>query len=120
MAPEQILGEPVDRRADVFSLGVLLFELTTRTRLYSAHANSAAMKHILDGHVPDPAERRPDYPAGLTQVVRRALARHPDERYPTARAFADELDAVARHERWTLSRGGVADLVKLVRQRAQL
>ncbi|HMG57153.1 MAG TPA: serine/threonine-protein kinase [Kofleriaceae bacterium] len=120
MAPEQILGEPVDRRADVFSLGVLLFELTTRTRLYSAHANKIAMKHILDGHLPDPAERRPDYPAALTAVVRRALARHPDERYPTARAFADDLDRVARHQRWNLSRAGVADLVVLVRQRALL
>ena len=120
MAPEQILGEPVDRRADVFSLGVLLFELTTRTRLYSAHANNAAMKHILEGHVPDPAERRPDYPPALTAIVRRALARHPDERYASARAFADDLDRVARQERWNLSRAGVADLVKLVRQRAQL
>jgi serine/threonine protein kinase len=120
MAPEQILGEPLDRRADVFALGVLLFELTTRTRLYSAHANSVAMKHILDGHLPDPAERRPDFPRALTAVVQRALARHPADRYPTARAFAEDLDRVASQQRWSLSRTGVADLVKLVQQRAQL
>ena len=120
MAPEQILGEPLDRRADVFALGVLLFELTTRTRLYSAHANSVAMKHILAGDLPDPAERRPDFPRALTAVVQRALARHPADRYPTARAFADDLDRVARQQRWSLSRTGVADLVKLVQQRAQL
>jgi serine/threonine-protein kinase len=120
MAPEQILGEPVDRRADVFSLGVLLFELTTRTRLYSAHANVTAMKHILDGHIPDPAERLAGYPAGLTGIVRRALARHPDERYPTARGFADDLERLARQERWNLSRAGIGDLVKRVRLRAQL
>jgi serine/threonine protein kinase len=120
MAPEQILGEPLDRRADVFSLGVLLFELTTHTRLYSAHANQVAMAHILDGHVPDPADRSPGYPAALTAIVRRALARRPDDRYPTARAFADDLDRVARGERWNLSRAGIADLVRLVRRRAEL
>jgi serine/threonine protein kinase len=120
MAPEQILGQPVDQRADVFSLGVLLFELTTRTRLYSAHSNTIAMQHILDGAVPDPAERRPGYPAELTAIVRRALARQPDQRYPTARAFADDLDRVARERRWNLACAGVADLVRLVRQRAQL
>jgi serine/threonine protein kinase len=120
MAPEQILGEPLDRRADVFSLGVLLFELTTLTRLYSAHANQAAMTHILDGRVPDPAERRPGYPAALTAIVRRALARRPDDRYPTARAFADDLDRIARDERWNLSRTGIAALVAQVRQRALL
>jgi serine/threonine protein kinase len=120
MAPEQILGEPIDRRADVFSLGVLLFELTTRTRLYSGQSNTVAMQHILDGAVPDPAERRPGYPPELTQLVRRALARNPDDRYPTARAFVDDLDRVARERRWNLSCAGVADLVKLVRQRARI
>jgi eukaryotic-like serine/threonine-protein kinase len=120
MAPEQILGEPVDRRADVFSLGVLLFELTTRTRLYSAHANPAAMQQILDGAVPDPATRRAEYPAELTAIVRRALARRPDDRYPTARAFADDLDRAAHERRWSLSRVSVADVVKMVRQRVQL
>src|SRR4029078_3032477 len=54
MAPEQILGDAVDRRADVFSLGVLLFEITTRTRLYSATTDANAMKQILAGELPDP------------------------------------------------------------------
>jgi len=120
MAPEQILGEPIDRRADVFALGVLLFELTTRTRLYSAHANATAMKQILDGVVPDPAERRPGYPPELAAIVRRALARNPGERYPTARAFAGELDRVAGEHRWNLSCAGIAGVVAAVRQRVQL
>jgi len=120
MAPEQILGEPIDRRADIFSLGVLLFELTTRTRLYSAHPNVTAMKQILDGTIPDPVERRPGYPPELARIVRRALARHPDDRYPTARAFADELDRVAHQQRFRLSCAGVAEVVRLVRQRVQL
>jgi serine/threonine protein kinase len=120
MAPEQILGEPLDRRADVFSLGVLLFELTTRTRLYSGLSNRTAMQHILEGAVPDPGDRRPDYPPELTAIVRRALARHPDDRHPTARAFADELDRVARDRRWSLSRAGIAEQVKIVRQHMQL
>jgi serine/threonine-protein kinase len=120
MAPEQILGEPLDRRADVFALGVLLFELTTRTRLYSAHANAVAMKQILDGEVPDPAARRPGYPAALAAIVRRALARQPGDRFPTAGAFVDALDRVAHAERWDLARAGVAELVTAVRARAQL
>jgi hypothetical protein len=78
------------------------------------------MAHILDGHVPDPADRSPGYPTALTAIVRRALARRPDDRYPTARAFADDLDRVARGERWNLARAGIADLVRLVRRRAEL
>jgi serine/threonine protein kinase len=117
MAPEQILGEPLDRRADVFGLGVLLFELTTRTRLYSARPDAGAMKQILEGFVPDPAERRPGYPAELTTIVRRALARDRDARYPSARAFADDLDRFARARRYSLSRTAVGELVRTIRDR---
>jgi serine/threonine-protein kinase len=117
MAPEQILGEPLDRRVDVFSLGVLLFEVTTRSRLYSAHANPIAMKQILAGELPDPAERRPGYPPELAAIVRRACARDPQQRYPTARAFVDDLDAVAAQRRWSFSRQAIGDLVAVVRGR---
>lgn len=118
MAPEQILGDPLDRRADVFSLGVLLFEVTTRTRLYSAQSNAIAMRQILDGEVPDPAERRPGYPPGLTAIVRRALARDPDARYSTARQLVDELDALAHERKWSFSRAAIGDLVRVVQARA--
>ena len=115
MAPEQILGEPVDRRADVFSLGVLLFEVSTRTRLYSASADARAMKQILDATLPDPAERRPGYPAELAAIVRRALARDPERRYQTAAAMVDELDDLAKAQRWTLSCTAVGELVRSMR-----
>ncbi len=118
MAPEQILGEPLDRRADVFSLGVLLFEVTTRTRLYSAAGNAIAMRQILDGEVPDPAIRRPGYPSELTAIVNKALARDPARRYQAASALVADLDELARTKRWTTSRGAIGDLVRVIRARA--
>lgn len=118
MAPEQILGEPLDRRADVFACGVLLFEVSTRTRLYSAHSNPVAMTEILQGVVPDPAERRPGYPRDLAAIVRRALARNPDDRYQTAAALVDDLDQLAHAHRWSSSRAAVGGLVQVIRERA--
>jgi eukaryotic-like serine/threonine-protein kinase len=120
MAPEQILGQPLDRRADVFSLGVLLFEITTRTRLYSASSNAIAMAQILDGEVPDPTTRRPGYPAELAQIVRRALARDPDRRYQTARALVDDLDALAHARKWSLSRAAIGELVRVIKGRVEM
>lgn len=118
MAPEQILGEPLDRRADIFSLGVLLFETTTRSRLYSALGNATAMHAILEGEVPDPAQRRPGYPPELAAIVRRALARDPDRRYQTARELVDELDQLGHAKRWSFSRAAIGDLVRVVQGRA--
>ena len=120
MAPEQILGEPLDRRADIFSLGVLLFEITTRTRLYSAQSNSIAMRQILDGEVPDPATRRPGYPRELAAIVRKALARKPGDRYQTAREMVADLDELAHARRWSFSRAAIGELVRVVRSRAAL
>jgi eukaryotic-like serine/threonine-protein kinase len=117
MAPEQILGANVDRRADVFSLGVLLFEVTTRARLYSGKGDATAMKLIIDGYIPEPAELRPGYPAELAAIVRRALARDPDQRYPTAQAMADDIDALARDRRWNLSCAAIGDMVRVIQQR---
>jgi eukaryotic-like serine/threonine-protein kinase len=119
MAPEQIRGGVLDRRADVFSLGVLLFELTTRSRLYPG-SGGAAMEKILAGAVPDPVERRPDYPSRLTAIVHRALAADAGARYPTATALVDDLDELARASGWSLSLAAVGEHVRAVREHGHL
>jgi serine/threonine protein kinase len=119
MAPEQILGDAVDRRADIFSLGVLLFEATTRSRLYSAKGDAQAMKMILDGYIVEPATVRPGYPPELAAIVKKALARDRDQRYQTARALVDDLDALARDRHWSLSTSAIGDVVRVIEDRAK-
>jgi serine/threonine-protein kinase len=105
MSPEQCRGEPVDRRSDVFGLGILLWELTLGRRLFTAEHDYAAMSKIVFGLVPHPRELRPDYPEPLAAIVMRALQRDADARQPSALAFALELEAFAHaaHLRVTAS-----------------
>jgi serine/threonine protein kinase len=105
MSPEQCRGEPVDRRSDVFGLGILLWELTLGRRLFSAEHDYAAMSKIVFGLVPHPREIQPDYPEPLAAIVMRALQRDADRRQPSALAFALELEAFAHaaHLRVTAS-----------------
>jgi serine/threonine protein kinase len=115
MAPEQIRGGSLDRRADVFSLGVLLFELSTGSRLYSGGSNTRAMEAILRGELPDPRTRRADYPLALLGIVRRALAFDREERYGSAGELIDDLDALTRAQRWSRS---LASLGVMIRARS--
>jgi len=96
MAPEQCLGEPVDRRADVFALGTVLYEMTTGKRLFSRDTSLLSMKAITEQRIPSPSEVVSDYPEALERVVMRALERDREARYPTAAAMRAELAEVAR------------------------
>ncbi|MCA3014767.1 MAG: serine/threonine protein kinase, partial [Myxococcaceae bacterium] len=93
MSPEQVRGEPVDGRADVFSLGVVAWEMVTGRRLFSADTELAEMQLILSGPVERPDVVEPVVPAPLADVVMRALAREPADRFPTARDFSKALGA---------------------------
>ncbi|MFW5920608.1 MAG: protein kinase domain-containing protein [Polyangiales bacterium] len=95
-APEQFRGSEVDRRADVFSLGVVLWEMATVERLFRRRTDEATMWAVVNDEVPDPSDRRPELPRGLGDVLRRALTRDPAERHPTARALRDDLEALIR------------------------
>lgn len=84
MAPEQILRGPVDARADIFALGICLYELFTGTRLYPNLTTSEARKATLDRPLPPMRALRPAVPRALDAIVMRALARAPQDRYQRA------------------------------------
>lgn len=100
MSPEQVRGDDVDRRCDIYAAGVMLFEMLTGKPPFSGKTPIAAMTAHLSEPVPSLRELRPDrgISASLEAVVQRALAKDPEQRYATARAFAEALMA-ARDER---------------------
>ncbi|MCP5152036.1 MAG: protein kinase [Ectothiorhodospiraceae bacterium] len=97
MSPEQVDDVRVDQRTDVYSLGVVLYELLTGSPPFAARSFSALMRKILTETPRPPRELRPELPPALDAVVGRALAKSPDDRYPSAGAMAAELALVYRN-----------------------
>ncbi|MCA9656677.1 MAG: serine/threonine protein kinase, partial [Myxococcales bacterium] len=95
MSPEQCRGDRVDRRSDVFGLGILLYELTVGRRAFFADNDYAVIGRICDGEYPRPSEVVPDYPPALEAIVTRALQVEPEDRHPTAAAMIEELHRLA-------------------------
>jgi tetratricopeptide (TPR) repeat protein len=92
MSPEQAEGVNVDRRSDIFSLGLVMFELLAGRPLHRGKPGSGMLKRILNPEVPPLAELTDhDVPEPLDAILRKALAREPTGRYQTARAMAVEL-----------------------------
>jgi formylglycine-generating enzyme required for sulfatase activity/dienelactone hydrolase len=94
MAPEQILGDALDERADVWALGVVLFEMLTGRNPFGRDRLEAAAVATLAVDPPPPSELRDGVPRELDALVGHALRRAPAERLPSARAFADALAAI--------------------------
>jgi serine/threonine-protein kinase len=93
MAPEQCRGDPVDRRSDIFALGVLLFESTTGRRLFARANEAATLRAVLLEPMARPTDVIPDYPADLEAICLRALAPEPENRYATAADMRRDLAA---------------------------
>jgi serine/threonine protein kinase len=92
MAPEQLMGKDVDRRADLFAVGVILWEVLTGRRMWAGLGDAEVMRRLLEGNVP-PLPSALDVPAGIVDVCRKALAPAREDRYATAQAFQRDLQA---------------------------
>jgi eukaryotic-like serine/threonine-protein kinase len=113
MAPEQLLGDVLDRRADVFALGIVLYELATHQRLFKRASDYLAARAILEEPIPRADEADPAIPAALADVIAKALARVPTERYADAKELARALDDAMRPH------GGVATPDEIVTMLAE-
>jgi len=91
MSPEQCRGEPLDRRSDIFSLGTVLYELTTQRRLFKRANELQVMRAITEDPIPRPTREIEGYPQALEDICVRALAREPGQRYATALDMREDL-----------------------------
>ncbi len=94
MSPEQSLGQPVDVRSDIYSVGVLLYQLLTGRCPFQGSV-SEVLRAIRKEDPPLPTRLRPDLPSALQAICLRAMAKNPDERYPSARHLAEDLKSYA-------------------------
>jgi serine/threonine protein kinase len=106
MAPEQVAGKKVDRRCDVFAVGIVLWELTVGRRLFDG-TDVEVILQIANDPIAPPSAFCSDYPSDLERIVMKALQRDPAARYQTAREMQQELEAFARDAKLTLSASGL-------------
>jgi len=91
ISPEQLKGQPVDRRSDIFSQGVVFYELLTGERPFKGDTISALIYSILHTSPPPPSELNLDVPRIFDKIIAKALVKDPDMRFQTARELADIL-----------------------------
>ncbi len=112
LSPEQCRGMEIDRRSDVFSLGIVIWEMLTTERLYRRNSDFEAMDAIVNEAVTPPSARRNDIPPQLDRLVLRALAKTPDERFQTAEELLEEIDAIAAQRALPLSAPALGRFVR--------
>ena len=95
MAPEQIEGRDVDGRTDIFAFGVVLFEMLCGRRPFAGDSRASLMAAIVAAEPPALSSLQPRVPASLERLIRRCLAKDPEDRWQTARDMAAELRWIA-------------------------
>jgi eukaryotic-like serine/threonine-protein kinase len=99
MAPEQVLGLPIDGRTDLFSLGAVAYTLVTGQKPFAAESVPRIMAKVAHQHPPPPSSLVPDLPPAVDYVIGRAMAKAPIDRYPHGQAMAEDIaDLLADRE----------------------
>jgi serine/threonine-protein kinase len=112
MAPEQLLGESLDRRCDVFALGIVLFELATHQRLFKRASEYLSARAVLEEPVPRADAVDPAVPAALADVIAKALARERDARFATTRELRLAIDQAMEAHGGIAEPDQIADTIK--------
>ncbi|HZR45348.1 MAG TPA: serine/threonine-protein kinase, partial [Candidatus Manganitrophaceae bacterium] len=94
LSPEQAWGKKVDHRSDLFSLGIVAHEMLTGERLFKGENEFVTLELVRAAAVPPPSSIKTDLPKEVDPVILKALAKNPDDRYPTGHAFQEALEAV--------------------------
>ena len=103
MSPEQAQAHPLDRRSDIFSLGVMFFELTTGKRLFRGKGEHETLKKIVEGNYPTPRSINPALDERLEAIIMKCLVQDVDGRYQHAAELQADLEAFIREERMVVS-----------------
>jgi eukaryotic-like serine/threonine-protein kinase len=112
MAPEYLRGEPIDRRFDIFAMGVVLWEALTGQRLFRGEHEADTLRRVLDHPAPPVSQVAPEVGAGLDAIVETALNKPREHRFENAAAMGAALEASARAAGLVASHREVADLVR--------
>ncbi len=120
MSPEQVMGRPVDCRSDIFALGIVLYELATARRLFKGDNDFLTMSSIVQGNIPPPSQSRADLPRILEDIILKALATSPADRFQSAHELFVTLERFTHAIGMTMSPNNVADyMAKLFGSRAE-
>jgi len=103
ICPEQLKGQAVDARSDVFSLGVLLYVLLTGREPFAGKRLATVMRKIVHDEAPPPSSLKPDLPAGYDVIAGRAMAKSPQDRYQSCAEMAAALESLAKADASTLT-----------------
>ena len=121
MAPEQVegKGEEIDARTDIFAFGAVVYEMVTGKKAFEGKSSASVMAKILETDPPPMSSLQPMTPPALDHLVRRCLAKEPDERRQTASDLCRELKWLAEGGAQTsMPAGATADRVRMLRRRA--
>ncbi|RLB59638.1 MAG: hypothetical protein DRI34_01305 [Deltaproteobacteria bacterium] len=120
LAPEQCLGRPADARTDLYSLGVVLWELAAGRRLFRDVGTVETMKAIVRSKLPRPGKFNQEVPGSFDKLVMRALDKNPGKRFQNAREMHDALKSVTKEQGWEASAFDLASfLQELFREKLQ-
>ena len=114
MSPEQACAKPLDRRSDIFSLGIVLHEAVCLKRLFRTDNEAATLLKVRDAEVPSPRSIRAEVPTELEEIILKCLAKEPEDRYSTAGELAEALEEVMVSKGEMISSARLSKMMKRV------